>query len=58
MVLGTTATQRLWGYIESQKGINPKTVPKRTIQRLKTGLAAQAMSQELTKQQWKLLLMK
>jgi len=40
MVLGTTATQRLWGYIENQKSINQKTVRKRTIQRLKTGLAA------------------
>ena len=40
MVLGTTATQRLWGYIESQKGINQKTTRKRTIQRLKTGLTA------------------
>ena len=28
MVLGTTATQRLWGYIESQKNNNRKTVLK------------------------------
>ena len=40
MVLGTTATQRLWGYIESQKSLNQKTVRKRTLARLKTGLAA------------------
>ena len=40
MVLGTTATQRLWGYIESQKNLNQKTVRKNTLARLKTGLAA------------------
>ena len=40
MVLGTTATQRLYGYIESQKNINEKLTRKRTIQRLKTALAA------------------
>ena len=40
MVLGTTATQRLWGYIENQKTTNEKLTRKRTIQRLKTALAA------------------
>ena len=40
MVLGTTATQRLWGQIEWNKDANNKLVRKRTLQRLKTGLAA------------------
>ena len=40
MVLGTTATQRLWGQIENQKTTNQKLTRKRTLQRLKTALAA------------------
>lgn len=40
IVLGTTATQRLWGQIENQKTTNQKLTRKRTLQRLKTALAA------------------
>ena len=40
MVLGTTATQRLWGQIEYNKTINQKLTRKRTLARLKTALAA------------------
>ena len=40
MVLGTTATQRLWGQIENKKDVQVKLTRKRTLQRLKTGLAA------------------
>ena len=40
MVLGTTATQRLWGQVEFTKGVTQKLTRKRTLTRLKTGLAA------------------
>ena len=40
MVLGTTATQRLWGQIENNKTVNQKLTRKRTLARLKTALAA------------------
>ena len=40
IVLGTTATQRLWGQIENQKNTNQKLTRKRTLTRLKTALAA------------------
>ena len=39
MVLGTTATQRLWGQIEYTKGITQKLTRARTLARVKTGLA-------------------